>query len=427
MSKPVTIDFVAPPFAGHLFPQLELARGLAERGVGPVRFFSTPEAKSAILASGFDLFPLIKDRSHIVFEIANTHSPIGSNPFKLLSQFKLNLSLMSQLRDELSTYWHDSRPDLVVADFTVPVAGVLAKQLGIPWWTSLPTPSVVDTVDGTPAYLGGWLPPRTSLGRLRDFAGRQIIRTFKRTLFQIYRTPLRRLGVDRVYRDDGFEAIYSDERILALGVREFEFPRQWPSSLQFIGPLTASPSTDHQAPVFIEGKRHLLVSLGTHLLWAKENARTLMKEVAAEGDDWVIHFTDGRFGAETNLQQVRFHNYGYLPYDRYLDRYDAVLHHGGTGITYASLRHGVPALVWPQDYDQFDHAARLVYHGLGMRVRPSANLIREDLDHLVSEPHFRENLDTFADIIGRHAPIDQVAELIKQLESAKHPQQALSN
>ena len=38
-------------------------------------------------------------------------------------------------------------------------------------------------------------------------------------------------------------------------------------------------------------------------------------------------------------------------------------------MTYAALLAGVPSLVIPHDYDQFDYAARIAYHQLGLRVR----------------------------------------------------------
>jgi UDP:flavonoid glycosyltransferase YjiC (YdhE family) len=47
----------------------------------------------------------------------------------------------------------------------------------------------------------------------------------------------------------------------------------------------------------------------------------------------------------------------------------AVVHHGGAGVMWECLRAGVPQLVLPQDYDQFDHAARLEAAGVGVRLR----------------------------------------------------------
>jgi UDP:flavonoid glycosyltransferase YjiC (YdhE family) len=57
-----------------------------------------------------------------------------------------------------------------------------------------------------------------------------------------------------------------------------------------------------------------------------------------------------------------------LCYARDLPMFDAVVHHGGTGIAYSAIAAGLPSLVVPHDFDQFDMAARIVWHGLGLRA-----------------------------------------------------------
>jgi UDP:flavonoid glycosyltransferase YjiC (YdhE family) len=59
----------------------------------------------------------------------------------------------------------------------------------------------------------------------------------------------------------------------------------------------------------------------------------------------------------------------YLSYDDVLSRCVAVIHHGGAGVTYSTLRAGLPALVFPHDYDQPDFAARLIARGCALRIR----------------------------------------------------------
>ena len=419
MSRDIPIGFVAPPFAGHLFPLLELARGLRTHGYHNLRFYSTPEAERAVSASGFTLSPLLEGVSHVVLEISDTERQVGSNPFQLLHQLRMNLSLMDQLRDELRALWGKDQPMVIIADLTVPAAGLLAQQMGIHWWSSLPTICVIETKDGTPSYLGGWMPPSSLWGRMRDFGGRTVIRCFKKTIRLMFRRQLQRLGIDRIYRSDGSETVYSNEKILGLGVEAFEFPRQWPATLEFIGPLTASPDFPHDPPEFEEGRTHVLVSLGTHLWWAKDTALALLEDVASRMPETMFHYTVGNadvaelagFTTHTNLRCHR-----YMPYQDYLHRYDAVIHHGGAGVMYACLQRGIPALVWPQDYDQFDHAARMVYHGLGIRMRPKAAAVVHDLRRLLADPGVAQRLKVFQAQVNGVDPIARVRELLDALE-----------
>ena len=417
MSDRVSIAFVAPPFGGHLFPQLELGAGLKERGDYRICFFSTPEASAAVELGKFEFQPVLATRSHEVMAISDTPKRVGSNPLRLFRQFRSNLALMAELKAELREAWTFDRPDLVVADFTVPIAGLLAREMGIRWWTSMPSPCAMETGDGTPTYLGGWMPPTSVIGRIRDSAGRKLIRVFKHGVHRIFRRELIALGVPRIYRDDGLEVIYSDEKILAMGMREFEFERSWPEQVEFIGPLTRSPAFDHEAPFFEDGKRHVLVSLGTHLWWAKHSARELVRAVADAMPDCVFHFSAGRHREEEEdrlpVIEGNFHCYRYLPYDHYLDRYAGAIHHGGTGVLYGCLQHAVPSLVWPQDYDQFDHAARLIHRGLGRRLRPRAQDIVKDLRAILEDAELAENLRSVQASIRMLDPIRAVARAIE--------------
>lgn len=58
----------------------------------------------------------------------------------------------------------------------------------------------------------------------------------------------------------------------------------------------------------------------------------------------------------------------YAPFARLLPRARAIVHHGGIGTTAQALRAGLPQLVWPQAFDQFDNAMRLEQLGTGQRL-----------------------------------------------------------
>lgn len=381
MSLETRIEWLAPPFAGHLFPLVHLAAKLRERGFVRQLVRSTPGARAAVEANGLEFAPLLAARADEVFAIANTKSRVAGAPWRMLTQLRQNLALCADLRRELAHTWRDTRPDLVVADFTLPVAGLLARDLGARWWTTTPSPCALETRTGTPSYLGGWRPPRTALGRLRDRAGNGVIRVAKRGLARLVRRELQALGVDDIHRVDGREVVYSGELVLALGAREFELPRaDWPPALEFIGPVFQSAVKDGVRPQFEPGRVHVLVSLGTHLVWAKRRAAEVAMAAARRLPEWRFHFTLGRPALGEGAPGLdslglgaappNFTAFDYVPYDERLAGYDLALVHGGTGVLYACLTHGIPLLVWPHDYDQFDHAVRVEATGAGVRCTP---------------------------------------------------------
>ncbi|MEO8268342.1 MAG: hypothetical protein ABI557_01405 [Aureliella sp.] len=405
------IDMVSTPFAGHLHPQLELAQRLRTTSDLQFRFLSTPTARRAIELCNFPLTELLIDRSHIVNGIANAPKRVGSNPWRLLGQLRDNVSLMDQLLIELRQQWSQDRPALVICDFAVPVAGLLAKSMGIPWWTSMSALCAMETPDGVPTYLGGWRPRAGLLGRMRDFGGRRLVRIFKQSMHCLFRRQMTRLGIPRIYRTDGYETIYSAERILALQPREFEFPRRWPACLRFVGPLTAGPTYPHRPPQFKEGKPHVLISLGTHVGWAKQSAERLIRQVAQAMPDHEFHFSHGDASAQQSEADGNFQLYSYFPYDQYAQHYAASINHVGTGVMFSCLRQGVPILAWPQDFDQFDHAARVVHHHLGLRCRPHVAQIVQDLQDLQVDPDIQRGVGEMQATI---ASIDTTG-LVRQL------------
>lgn len=347
---------MAPPFAGHLYPQVPLAE--AAREVGHTVAFVTGERKRDLLAArGFESLPLTSVPDGAMEAIANPPHRVGSNPRLLMQQLRANLGLMPGIREDLRRLFAEWRPEVVVADFVAPVAGFVAQEMGLPWVTTIPSPCVIESRTGTPVYCGGWTPG----WRVRDWLGRMVTRAFKQGVKAWLAAEFRAAGVSDLYRADGSEVVYSPEAILGLGIREIEFDRDWPECFEMIGPLVEDPE-DRPVMEYPAGKK-VLVTLGTHLFWAKER----LSAPVVEGVSMVVA------GSK---------EYPFVPYARDLGRFDAVIHHGGTGVTYASILAGKPALVWPQDFDQYDYAARVEWFGAGTRRGSIEEVLQRDWPRL---------------------------------------------
>ncbi|RZJ11963.1 MAG: glycosyltransferase [Rubrivivax sp.] len=78
----------------------------------------------------------------------------------------------------------------------------------------------------------------------------------------------------------------------------------------------------------------------------------------------------------------------YAPFSQLLPRLAAFVHHGGIGTTSQALHAGVPQLVRPMAYDQFDNAQHVLRLGLGVRLLPveyAPHAVARALDRLIAD------------------------------------------
>ncbi len=416
MNRP-HIELLAPPFSGHLHPILAIGRAL--RDIADVTVISTAHAQSRIRAAGLNGIAVVPGADNALRAIVDPPHAIGAHPLRLHAQFQRSLDLLDAFASALDARYARIRPDLLIADFTLPSAGAAAKRRNIPWWTSHPSPCVIEAHGGPPAYLGGWMPGTGVLGKTRDAVAARVVRTFKASVHRLHRRRLVALGFPSLYRDDGSEAAYSDECILGLGLRELEFERAWPAALRFVGPLLWSPPGIGAPPPGDVGldkssfnqDKHVLATLGTHLGFAKNNMAAQLDAVARSLPGIQLHFSDGRLddGADTTHRALQRH--AWVDYPSWVPRMHAVLHHGGAGVMWECLRAGVPALVLPNDYDQFDHAARLQAAGVALRLRHPRE-IGPALQRLLDNDHTLR-ADRFVNALRPGIAEAQVVQLVR--------------
>ena len=386
------IDVVAPPFSGHLYPLIELITPLKDHPAYQIRLITGPQKIPLLNSLGFATCVILADDPNALERIANPEKMIGNDPRALFAQFRQTLKVFPTIMDELRAYFMDNETDLVVSDFVAVPSGVVCDMLGIPWITTIPTPFAIETRTGTPSYMGGLMYTDSIFGRVRDSYARFMVRCFKRLIGFLCRKEFRKWGVE-IYRPDGTERAYSPYAILGLGMAEFEFPREWPTSFRFIGPCCASPETITALNIPFESyTQSVLVTLGTHILWAKQDLIDKVSWLARQRPHilFVISLNKAVEAISENAENVRV--FEYIPYTQYLQKFDAIIHHGGAGITYSCIKHQKPALVIPHDYDQFDFAARIVYNDIGVKAQCiDSDKALAGLDVILENP-FRDQL-----------------------------------
>ncbi|ROU03910.1 glycosyltransferase [Histidinibacterium lentulum] len=390
----------APPFAGHLDRLVPLIRAAQDAGHG-VRVLTGHARLSLLQARGIEAVapPSLPDGA--LEQIAEGFGRISGRPGAALAQLRANFDLLPALTADLCAELEVWRADVLVADSVALMAGPAAARTGVPWITTVASPLSLHTSGGTPAFMGGWNPPRGWPGRVRDGLGRMAQDAAREAVFALMRARLPP-ELARPFRPDGSETIYSPQAILGFGMTELEFPRDWPAAFEMIGPLASAPSFD-PPPDLPDARRAVFATLGTHLHWARAAWRGGLERLARDRPRWLIVASEGRMagGAEARTGPPNLITVPRLCYRRDLPRFDAVIHHGGSGIALSAIAAGLPSLVVPHDFDQADMAARIAWHGLGLRARSLAGAARS-LDRLMGEEW--PALPRFAEAAARYRP-----------------------
>ena len=411
--------FAAPPYAGHLNWLIPLA--LSAREAGHDCTFLTSPAKAGMLrAKGFRVIVPASVPGDTAERLGNWPKPISGSFVEIVRQFNAYLAVLKPFSDEVEQILKSERPDIAIVDFLAAPVAQWCERLGIRYISSIASPVALENHRGVPGYLGGWSPYSGFIGDARDALGRWWIRTFKRIMFTVYRNRLYP-PIDAMYRPDGTEASYSPYRIVGYGLMELEFDRDWPSKFEMIGPVFGEPE-DAPPLVLPKASKYVLATAGTHVLWAKDGLVEDVLAIAQHFPDWHFVASLGQAADAFKPSSLAAPNVtvsSFVPYQRDLCRFDIVVHHGGMGVTCATIAAGVPALVVPRDFDQFDYAARVEVRGLGLRAK---SLSGPQVPQLLSRLAVRENWPMLAEIqqaLNRYRPHERFLQTLSEV--AKMP------
>ncbi|GAB2456364.1 glycosyltransferase [Comamonas humi] len=198
-------------------------------------------------------------------------------------------------------------------------------------------------------------------------------------------------------------------RQLLATCRSFDFPTErLPRQVRYVGPLLELPSwaSERWAGLPERGMRPLvLVSFSTTNQGQADVLQRVVSGLAGEPVEVVVTLGKAleglRLEASANATVL-----AHAAHDDLLGQARVVVTHGGHGTVLRALRHGVPLVVLPMGRDQNDNAARVAYHGAGLRLDPSASplLLGEAVRRVLSEPGFAQRARALGRAIAAEGP-----------------------
>jgi MGT family glycosyltransferase len=405
------ILIASTPATGHLNPLLAIGRVLIAEG-HELAFLSGSVLRSRIEAIGakFHALPEGADYDLRDFDsVAPELKTIAPGPDWLrVALERVFVDTIPAQHKGLQQVLRGFPADLVIGDDML--FGVLPMLLGPR--SKRPPIALCGTSflhwqreDGAPHFVG--LPPATTKEQSDDYAA--IYREHDRLIYQPVADRLNRslqkLGVGPLSMSMVDSVVDLADAYLQLTVPSFEFPRDLPPSVHFVGtpPIIPNqvppPSWAHE----LDGSRKVvLVTQGT---LANHNFGLLiaptLAALANEPDLLVIATAGGRpveaipgpIPANARLAQ-------YLPFEWVLPKTDVFVTNGGYGSVNQALSFGIPLVAAGLTEDKADVNARVAWSGVGINLatnEPTPQALRQAVRAVLDKPNYRSRAARMAD------------------------------
>ena len=417
------ILIASTPATGHLNPLLAIGRILIAEG-HELAFLSGSVLRSRIGAIGAEFHALPEGADFDLRDIGSVAPELKSIPpgpdWLRVALERVFVDTLPAQHQGLQQVLRGFPAEIVIADDMF--FGVLPMLLG-PRSKRLPIALCGTSFlhwcrqDGAPHFIG--LPPATTKQQHDDYAA--IYREHDRLIYQPVADRLNRslqtMGVGPLSMTLFDSVVELADAYLQLTVPSFEFPRDIPPSVHFVG---TPPIIPNQVPLpywanELDGSRKVvLVTQGTV---ANHNFGLLigptLAALANEPDLLVVATAGGRpveaipgpVPANARLSQ-------YLPFEWVLPRVDVLVTNGGYGSVNQALSYGIPLVTAGLTEDKADVNARVAWSGVGINLasnEPTPQALRQAVRTVLDRPDYRSRAELMAD---EFAGIDTRAEVL---------------
>nr|WP_308605827.1 nucleotide disphospho-sugar-binding domain-containing protein [Massilia sp. DJPM01] len=107
-----------------------------------------------------------------------------------------------------------------------------------------------------------------------------------------------------------------------------------------------------------------------------------------------------------------------------MPRVAAFVHHGGIGSTSQALAAGVPQLIQPMAFDQFDNASRALRLGVARCSAPkryTASAVADQLHQLTADQALATRCKAVAKMTAASAGVDEACDLVEKVLAGVSP------
>ena len=424
-----TILFDIAQATGHLNPSFRLAKLLQAEG-HKIVYASSEEYEKAIRSQGFEVLDIYRTPEVRLTKEQQNFLPIAKRVVhyfvkKLLSGYleKLAIGHMEQksMGDRIKQVI-ELQPDLIIADSMNPLYRAVVYCSYSVEVVMLQTMMSPTQAPGVPPLHSRLVPhpsrannTQIQLSWLRHYGQKYLRKKWRKGIY--FSSDIHTLS-DRIMKKCGLPESQLDRRRtindglkglqeISLAPRALDFPRGYqdyevPAGYAVDVDRVESSASEEVERLLKDDKRPLVYcSLGT--ISTVHNARSAqwLKKVirAVRHQPWDVLIATGSKTKVEDLGNipVNVRVYETLPQLAVLKRADVMVTHGGLNSVVECILHEVPMVVCPLNnkWDQNGNAARVVYHGLGVRSQlgnESVSALTNKIDQVLKTEAFRENV-----------------------------------
>ena len=418
------ILIASTPATGHLNPLLAITRILLAEG-HEIAFLTGTAFRARIESSGVKFFSFPAGADFDLREILSVVPELKSIPPGLewlrVACERMFVDAIPAQHQGLQQALQKFSADVIVGDDML--FGVLPMLLGA---RSKRPPIVLcgtsflhwARVDGAPNFLG--LPPATTAEQRAQYKviSQEYDEAVDQPVILRLNQALKALGVGPVPVPLFNSVVELADAYLQLSVPSFEFPREIPPSVHFVG---TPPIIPDQVPLppwahELDGSRKVvLVTQGTV---ANHNFDLLvaptLAALANEPDILVVATAGGRpVDAIPGQVPSNARLASFLPFEWLLPRVDVLVTNGGYGSVNQAMSFGIPLVTAGLTEDKADVNARVAWSGVGLNLatnEPTREALRDAVRTVLDRPAYRLRASQMAD---EFAGIDTRSEILR--------------
>ena len=111
-------------------------------------------------------------------------------------------------------------------------------------------------------------------------------------------------------------------------------------------------------------------------------------------------------------------HFPYAPLSQILPHCKALIHHGGIGTCAQALRAGIPQIIQPLNFDQFDNSARVLKLGVGHTILArtfAMNSLFKSLDTLLTSTDVKNQCAKIAGYFSDVNPLEEACHILESM------------